>query len=224
VSRLAEALAALEAQGEARVRDGMVRYGIVTDERVIGVAMAAIQKIAMGLGRDHPLAAELWETKVYEARLLAAFVDDPALVTAEQMDRWARDFDNWATCDTLCFKLFDRAPDAWAMVDRWAGANGEFVKRSAFALLASLALHDKASGDAPFLERMRLIEAAATDDRNFVKKGVSWALRGIGIKKSPALRAAARAMAQKLAASSDKTARWIGKDALRQFAKADAKA
>jgi 3-methyladenine DNA glycosylase AlkD len=221
VTRAVEALAALEARGEARVRDGMARYGIVTAERVIGVPMAAIQKVGKAFGRDHDLAEALWRTGVYEARLLAAFVGDPAQVTAAQMDRWARDFDNWGTCDTLCFKLFDQAPDAWAMVDRWAGANAEFVKRSAFALLASLALHDKKSGDDPFLERLPLIQAAATDDRNFVKKGVSWALRAIGIRKSPALRAAARDLAGKLAASDDRTARWIGKEAMRQFAKAD---
>jgi 3-methyladenine DNA glycosylase AlkD len=221
VSRVGEAIAALEAQGEARIRDGLGRYGIVTAERVIGVPMAAIQKVGKELGRDHQLAEELWQSGVYEARLLAAFVDVPQLVTAAQMDRWARDFDNWATVDTLCFKLFDQAPDAWAMVDRWAGANGEWVKRSAYALLASLALHDKKRDDAPFLARMPLIEAGSTDDRNFVKKGVSWGLRAIGANKSPALRAAAREMAQRLIDSGDKTARWIGKDAQRQFAKAD---
>ncbi len=221
MSRVEEAFAALEAHGEARIRDGLARYGIVSAEPVIGVPMAAIQKVAKTFGRDHQLAEALWRSGVYEARLLAAFVDDPQLVTAAQMDRWVRDFDNWGTCDTLCFKLFDQAPDAWAMVDRWAGANGEFVKRSAFALLASLALHDKKSDDAPFLARMPIIEAGATDARNFVKKGVSWALRAIGGKKSPALRAAARELAGKLAASSDKSARWIGKDAIRQFAKAD---
>lgn len=216
-----DAIAALEALGEARIRDGLARYGIITNDPVIGVPMAGIQKVAEAFGRDHQLAEDLWQSGIYEARMLAAYVDDPKLVTAGQMDRWARDFDNWATCDTLCFKLFDQAPDAWAMVDRWAGANAEFVKRSAFALLASLALHDKRGADAPFLERLALIETAATDDRNFVKKGVSWALRAIGIRKSPALRAAARALAQRLIDSGDRTARWIGKDAQRQFAKAD---
>ena len=219
--RLDQAIAALEALGEARIRDGLARYGIVTAEPVIGVPMAGIQKIGKTFGRDHQLAEDLWQSGVYEARMLAAYVDDPKQVTAAQMDRWARDFDNWATCDTLCFKLFDQAADAWAMVDRWAGANGEFVKRSAFALLASLALHDKKGADAPYLERLALIEAAASDDRNFVKKGVSWALRAIGIRKSPAVRAAARETAQRLIDSGERTARWIGKDAQRQFAKAD---
>lgn len=214
------ALAALEERAEASIRDGMARYGIETKDRVIGVRVAGIQQVAKGLGCDHALAEALWQSGVYEARMLAAFVDDPALVTPEQMDRWAREFDNWAVCDTLAFKCWDRSPNAFAMVDKWADDEAEFVKRTAFALLASLALHDRKSGDAPFLERLPLIEAAATDERNFVKKGVSWALRAIGGKKSPALRAAARETADRLAASSDKTAKWTGRDAQKAFAKA----
>lgn len=218
---LAEAIAALEAKGEQRLRDGMSRYGITTADRVIGVSLANIQLIAKQLGRNPALASELWDSRIYEARLLACFVDDPASLTPEQMDRQARDLDNWGVCDTLCFKLYDQSPHAWAMVDRWADDPGEFVKRTAFALLASLALHDRKSGDAPFLERLPLIEAAAIDERNFVKKGVSWALRAIGGKKSPALRAAARELADRLAASPGKAAKWVGRDAQKAFAKAD---
>ena len=218
MSRLNEALAALEAAGEPRIRDGLERYGILTTNRVIGVPMGAIQKIGKSLGRDHALAASLWETEVYEARLLCAYVDDPASVTPEQMDRWARDFDNWGICDTLCFALFDRTTHAFDMVDRWAEGEAEFVKRSAFALLASLALHDKKREDEAFLSRLPLIETAASDERNFVKKGVSWALRAIGGRKSEKLRAAAREVADRLAESSDKVERWVGKDAQRAFA------
>ena len=217
MTRLEEAVAALEEKGEARIRDGLARYGIVTAERVIGVPMAGIQTVAKAFRHDHDLAAALWETGIYEARMLAAYVDDPALVSPEQMDRWTRDLDNWGTCDTLCFVLFDRTPHAFEMVDRWADDPAEFVKRTAFALLACLALHDKESGDAPFLARLPLIEAAAGDERNFVKKGVSWALRAIGGRRSPALRAAAREVAERLAASTDKSAKWIGREALRAF-------
>ena len=155
--------------------------------------MAGIQQVGKALGRDHALAEALWETGVYEARMLAAFVDDPALVTPEQMDRWTRDFDNWADLRHALLQAVRpdrRTPSRWSTAGRTIPA--EFVKRTAFALLASLALHDKKSGDEPFLARLPLIEAAATDERNFVKKGVSWALRAIGGRKSPALRAAAR--------------------------------
>lgn len=224
MTSVTEAIAALEERAETRIRDGLKRYGIVTADRVIGVPMGAIQKLGKRIGRDHGLAARLWETGVYEARLLAAYVDDPLQVTPEQMDRQARDFDNWGICDTLCFALFDRTPHAFEMVDRWADDEAEFVKRSAFALLASLALHDKKREDDAFLSRLRLIETAATDGRNFVKKGVSWALRSIGGRKSEALRAPAREVADRLAASLDRVERWVGKDAQRAFAKADAKA
>jgi 3-methyladenine DNA glycosylase AlkD len=220
MTRVAEALAALEALGTEEGRLGMARYGIVA-AKVYGVSVANIRALAKRMGRDHELADALWRTGWYEARLLAAFVDDPGLVTPAQMDRWAGGFENWADCDTLCFHLFDKTPHAFVKVDQWAADEREFVRRAAFALLASVALHDKKAADAPFLDRLPLIEAAATDPRNFVKKGVSWALRGIGGRKSPALRMAARAMADKLAASSEKTAKWIGRDAQKAFAKTD---
>lgn len=220
MSRLAEALATLEAQGSEENRAGMARYGIVA-AKVFGVSVANIRALAKQIGRDHELADALWRSGWYEARLLAAFVDDPKLVMPAQMDSWAGEFENWADCDTVCFHLFDKTPHAFARVDQWAADEREFVRRAAFALLASIALHDKKAPDAPFLERLPLIEAAATDERNFVKKGVSWALRGIGGRKSPALQAAARETADRLAASSDKTTRWIGRDAQKAFAKAD---
>ena len=219
-ARVAATLATLEAHASEKVRADMApRYGIVTD-KAIGVPMARIQAVAKALGRDHALAAALWETGVYEARMVACMIDDPAAVTPEQMDRWRADFDNWAIVDTVCFKLFDRVPHAFARVDAWATLNDEFGRRAAFALLACLALHGRGT-DADYLARLPLIAAAATDERNFVRKGVNWALRAIGGKKSPPLRQGARELATNLAQSPDKSARWIGKDALKAFAKAD---
>jgi 3-methyladenine DNA glycosylase AlkD len=148
--------------------------------------------------------------------MLVAFVADPAQVTARQMDRWCRDFDNWAICDTLAFALFDRTPHAWRKVDQWARRRREFERRAAFALLASLAVHAKDAPDAPFLERLPLIEAAAADGRNFVRKAVSWALRSTGTR-SVALHQAALALAGRLAESPDAAERWVGKDALRDL-------
>jgi 3-methyladenine DNA glycosylase AlkD len=180
--------------------------------------MAKIKQIAKGLGRDHALADALWQTGVYEARLLASLVDEPERVTPTQMKRWAKDFDNWAVVDTLCFNLFDRTPHAFAQIASWSRSKDEFVKRAAFALLASVALHGYGA-DQDFLRVLPLIERASDDQRNFVKKGVSWALRAIGRKQSPKLRAEARALAQRLAQSEQPAARWTGRDALREFAK-----
>lgn len=216
--RVREVLGRLKRQGSARAREDMLkRYGIVAP-KAYGVPMNAIQRLAKSLGRDHDLALALWSTGWYEARLLAAYVDHPEQVSSAQMDRWAKDFDNWGVCDTLCFCLFDRTPYAWRKVTLWAGRRDEFVKRAAFALLASLALHDKATGDPPFLATLPLIERAAADQRNFVKKGVSWALRSIG-RRSPALRAASVDLARRLAASEQPGERWVGRDAVRELTK-----
>jgi 3-methyladenine DNA glycosylase AlkD len=214
---LQSALAWLERHATKRTREGMARYGIASDN-ALGVSVADIRALAKRLGRNHDLAFALWETGVYEARMLTSFVDDPARVTPAQMDRWCRDFDSWAICDTLCFHLFDKTPHAWKKIEKWCNRRAEFEKRAAFALLASVALHDKKAPDAPFLRSLRLIERGADDERNFVKKGVSWALRGIG-RRNAALKAAAMKVAQRLAASSHPARRWIGKDALKDLAR-----
>ena len=214
-TQMEEALAALEAMSTARDRDNLTRFGI-TAPRALGVSMANIQKVARGIGRNHELAAALWATGWYEARMLTSFVDDPLRVTPAQMDRWCRDFDNWGICDTLCFNLFDRTPHAWAKVEKWSRKKAEFEKRTAFALLWSLALHDKQARDPRFMDGLRLIEQAAGDDRNFVKKAVNMALRAIG-KRNVALNAAAVALARRLADSPEPAPRWVGKDALREL-------
>jgi 3-methyladenine DNA glycosylase AlkD len=206
----------LKKHSSAATREGMARYGIPSDN-ASGVTVADIRRLGKQIGRNHQLALALWQTGSYEARMLTPFVDDPASVTPSQMDRWCRDFDSWAICDALCFHLFDKTPHAWQKIAQWSDARAEFVKRASFALLASVALHDKTAPDNPFLDSLTLIERAASDDRNFVKKAVSWALRGIG-KRNPVLHVAAVKLASRLAKSDDRAARWIGKDALRDLA------
>ena len=209
-------LATLKRLGNPRFLAEMeTRYGIVTKD-AFGVRMSEMQRVAKQLGRNHALALALWETGNYEARTVAAYVAEPERVTPALMDRWCRDFDNWAICDTVCFKLFDQLPHAFGRVEVWANRKGEFQKRAAFALLASLALHNEDAGDQVFKEMLPLIETAATDERNFVKKGVSWALRAIG-GRSASLKSAATTLARKLAASEDSAARRIGKDVLRSL-------
>ncbi len=209
------ALAALKRKSTPKDRDNLPRFGIASS-KFFGVSMVNMRQIAKGIGRDHELATALWDTGWYEARMLATLVDEPELVTPAQMDRWARDFDNWAICDTACFCLFDRTPHAWSKIAQWHDRRGEFARRASFALLASVALHDKETEDAPFLESLEFIERAADDERNFVKKGVSWALRGVG-QRTPALHAAALKLARRLAASPQAAERWVGKDALKDL-------
>ena len=211
-----EVLAWLERRGSKRNRDGMARYAIVAP-KAFGVSVATLRQLSKKIGTDPELAADLWKSGWYEARMLVPFIDDPAAITAAEMDRRARDFDNWAVCDASCFHLFDKSPHAWKRIEQWSRRREEFVKRAAFALLASVAQHDRIAADAPFRKSLPWIERAADDDRNFVKKGVNWALRAIG-ERNQALHAAAVKTAQRLAASPHPSARWIAKDALRQWA------
>ena len=148
----------LEQHATKKTRDGMARFGIPSTN-ALGVTVGDMRKYAKTIGKDHALAERLWKTGVYEARFMAAFVDDPAAVTPAQMEKWAGDFDNWAVCDTVCFALFDRTPHAWKKVHAWAGARPEFKRRGAFALLWALSVHDKRAPDALFLACLPLIEA-----------------------------------------------------------------
>ena len=208
-------LAELERLGTKKTKDAMARYGIPS-ANALGVRMGDLQKVAKRVGKDHALAAALWKTGCYEARMVTCYVGEPAKLTSAQMDRWTRDCDNWAHVDTLAFALFDKSPHAPSRIAAWATSEREFVKRMAFALIASVALHDKKSGDESFTGYLPIIEAGADDERNFVKKGVSWALRSLG-RRSAKLHAACVALAKRLAASEHAGARFVGKDAFREL-------
>lgn len=214
-SDVSYALGWLEKRGTKKNRDGMARYGIVA-KKVYGVSMGTMQSLAKELGRDHALSQALWKTGWYEARMLASLVGEPDRVTAAQMERWAKAFDNWAVCDTATFVLWDRTPHAWPKVREWSARKEEFVKRASFAMLASLTVHDKLAPDERYLEGLVLIEREASDNRNFVKKAVNWALRSIG-KRSPMLNKEAVALAKRLSEADDPASRWVGKDALREL-------
>jgi len=201
--------------GSTKVRSGMARYGLPT-ANAVGIPVGVMRREAKRIGPNHALALGLWKTGLYEARLMATMVGEPERVTAAQMDSWCRDFDNWGTVDTACFVLFDQSPHAWALAPKWAKEKGEFQKRGGFVLMACLAHHDKTAQDAAFLKFLPMIAKGAADDRNFVKKGVSWALRGIGHRNAK-LHAAAVKTASKLSKSEDATERWVGKDALRDL-------
>ncbi len=214
-TRAAAAIAWLKGHGNKKFRDGLARYGLPT-EKAFGLPVATLKQYAKTLGRDHDLAVALWKTGWTDARMLASFVGEPDRVTPAEMDAWCRDFDSWGIVDTVCFTLWDRSPHAWTKAKQWTKRKPEFEKRAGFVLMACLAAHDKAAADEKFLPFLTVIEKGAGDDRNFVKKGVSWALRHLG-HRSAKLHAAAIKTATRLASSEDATERWVGKDALRDL-------
>lgn len=195
---------------------GMARFGI-NPKNTLGISIPVLRTLAKKIGKDHKLAQQLWKTKIHEARLLAGFIDDPKLVTAKQMESWAKDFDSWDICDQACSNLFDKTPYAYRKAREWTKSNKEFVRRAGFVMMACLAVHDKKAPDKTFLQFFPLIEKYSSDDRNFVKKAVNWALRQIGKRRHSKLRKPAITLAKKLSASNSPAARWTGKDALREL-------
>ena len=215
MASLDDVLAELRAKANPANVAGMARFGIVGAQR-LGISMPELRRIAKTAGRDHQLALALWRTGIPEARIVAALVDQPGQLTEQQMDDWVAEFEAWDVCDQVCMNLFDKTPLAWKKVRDWAERDEEFVKRAAFALLACLAWHDKTAADERFVELLPLIKRAATDQRNYVKKAVSWALRTIG-KRNAQLNQVAIQTAREIQQLDAKAARWIAADALREL-------
>jgi 3-methyladenine DNA glycosylase AlkD len=213
--RCGEILNVLKNLGDPRNVEGMARFGI-KPAVALGVPKPALRRLAKDLGKDHDLAQRLWASGVHEARVLASMIDDPAKVTEAQIKSWAGDFDNWDICDQCCMNLFWKTAFAYEKAEEWSANGKEFVKRAGFALMASLAIHDKAAGDAAFGIFLTIIKREAVDDRNFVRKAVNWALRQIG-KRNAGLRQKAIQVALGLQQAESKSARWIGSDALREL-------
>jgi len=194
---------------------GMGRYGINV-EHAYGVSIPVLRSMAKVIGTDHALAGRLWATGVHEARLLACLIDDPSKVTEEQAERWVKDFDSWDICDGCCSNLFDKTTLAYRKAFEWSSREEEFVKRAGFVLMAALASHDKKAPNASFEKFFPVIERESIDDRNFVKKAVNWALRGIG-KRNRALNEKAVAVALRIRKIDSRAARWIASDAIREL-------
>lgn len=210
-----EVMAQLKALANPQNTEGMARFGINT-ATAYGISVTTLRKFAKPLGKDHRLAQRLWKSGVHEARILASIIADPALVSEKQMEAWVRDFDSWDVCDQCCGNLFDKTPWAFQKAAEWSRRDEEFVRRAGFALMAALAWHDKAAKDEAFVAFMPLIKAMATDERNFVRKAVNWALRQIG-KRNARLNKVAIQTARAIERMDSKAARWIAKDALREL-------
>jgi len=205
----------LKAKARPDQLEGMARFGISSDRR-LGVNVPDMRKIAKDAGKDHALALELWKTGIPDAQIVAALVGEPEKLTDAQMEEWVKDFNSWDVCDQVCMNLFDKSPLAIKKIHDWSGREEEFVKRAAYALIACVAWHDKAADDNTFIQLFPIIKCGATDERNYVKKSVNWALRHIG-KRNVRLNKAAIGVAEEIKQMDSKAARWIASDALKEL-------
>lgn len=210
-------LATLSDEADPAARRAMrEQYGIHA-ETSYGVPMRRLLQIAAPVGPDHQLAVDLWSQGSYEARTLAALVDEPGEVSRDQMQQWCEDFDSWAIVDTVCFRLFDRTPHAWQMVDRWVEDERLFVRRAGFALVWALALHDRDAPDQRFRRALSHARAHAEDPRPLVGKSITMALRAIATKRA-AVRADVVDLAQRFSEDDEPAVRRVGRPILRSFA------
>lgn len=196
----------------------MKRFGIVGGEMIGWPTVPAMRKWGEQLGPNHELALELWKSNIHEARIIAAYAEDHKTLTERQMDSWVNDFESWDICDLVCSGLFDKTPYLEKKIWEWTKSDKEFVRRAGFVLICAKAVHDKKAKDSEFIKYFPLIKKYSSDERNFVRKAVNWALRQIG-KRNKALNKKAIKIAKELSSSNNKTTRWIGKDALRELEK-----
>ncbi len=210
-----EILSKLKSMGDPKAAEGMAKFGINT-KKAYGVSIPNVRALAKKIGKDHNLAKRLWLSGVHEARILAGIIDDPKMVTDEQMEKWVKDFDSWDVCDQCCSNLFDKTKFAHDKAIEWSKRREEFVRRAGFTLMAALAVHDKKARDDDFFEFLPLIKDAVTDERNFVKKAVNWALRQIG-KRDAMLNKMAVELAKEIQKIDSKSAKWIASDAIREL-------
>jgi 3-methyladenine DNA glycosylase AlkD len=194
---------------------GMARFGI-NPHNTLGISMTYLRQIAKEVGKDHGLAQQLWRSEIHEARILATLVDTPLLVTEAQMEEWVKDFDSWDVCDACCMNLFRKTDYTYAKALEWSEREGEFIKRAGFAMMATLAVHDKKADDGVFQALLPIVEREAWDERNFVRKAVNWALRQIG-KRNRHCNSLAVEAAERIEKTGSKSGRWIARDALREL-------
>ena len=194
---------------------GMKQYGINV-ETALGIPMPVLRRLAKEIKKNHELALQLWDTGIHEARILAGLIDDPKQVTEDQLEWWVVDFDSWDVCDQVCMNLIDKTPFAYKKAMEWSASDKEFVKRAGFAVMASLAFHNKKAPDTAFYPFLNRIAESSDDARNFVKKAVNWALRQIG-KRNTSLNQKAVETAQFILQKNSKAAHWIASDALREL-------
>jgi 3-methyladenine DNA glycosylase AlkD len=194
---------------------GMARFGITGDKR-LGISMPELRKLGRSIGKDHKIALRLWATGIQDAMILAALVGDPLQVTEEQADSWVMDIHSWDVCDQLCMNLFEKIPFADKKIWEWSEREEEFVRRTAFAMIACIAWHDKKAPDSEMIKYFPVIKKGASDDRNYVKKAVSWALRNIG-KRNLNLNQESIRLARKIKEEDSKAARWIASDVIREL-------
>lgn len=195
---------------------GMARFGI-SSKNTLGISITFLRPLAKRIGKDHALAAQLWDSGIHEGRILAAFIDEKDKVTSEQMERWVKEIDSWDVCDQLMSGLFEPSNFALQKAIEWVVRDEEFVKRAGFVLIAYMAVHRKKETDQFFIDLLPLLVRGSIDPRNFVRKAVNWALRQIGKRKSRLLLEQAIATAQEIGKIDSKSAQWIAKDALREL-------
>ncbi|MDZ7847451.1 MAG: DNA alkylation repair protein [Owenweeksia sp.] len=182
----------------------------------LGLRMPILRKLAKDIGHDQALAGALWQRELHEAKLLATLITEPSKFTPELADSWLEDVYSWDICDQLCINTLVKLEERWDLPQRLTPNPEEYVRRAGLVMIVALRIHDKKANDASFLPFITLLRKYATDERNFVKKAVNWAIRELG-KRSASHHPLMIDLCQELWQTNSKSAHWIARDALKEL-------
>ena len=212
--RVKEIIKRLKALADPKQVENSKRLGI-NIKTSLGISIWDLRKIAKEIGKDQELAEALWKTDIHEARLLAGYIADSGKISELVIEKWVLDFNSWDLVDQV-MDVIALSPYGYKKAIEFSSRSEEFVKRTGFVIMAGLAVYDKKASDEKFINFFPIIIRESTDDRNFVKKAVNWALRNIG-KRNVNLNRKSIETAEQISTIDSKIAKWIASDALREL-------
>lgn len=202
----------LEKLSDVDFTKNMKKFGI-TYTKSYGLRLPQIRKIAKQCGKNHELADKLWNHGYHDTYLLATLVEEPEKVDSAQLENWVHTFYSWDLVDQACINLLRFIPQAIDNIFIWCDAEEEFVKRTAFSLIAVLAVHNK---DSDFENYFEILKEGSKDNRNFVKKSVNWAIRQIGKIDLENNRKALK-LSYEILEMDNKASQWVARDAIKEL-------
>jgi len=188
----------------------------ISAQGILGIDNTQLKEYAKQLPKDPELGRMLFKSELYEGRLLVSKFFPPKSLSMDDVIAWSSTFENWEITDSFSMGIYARSPLACEIISFFAQHEGEFQRRISFATIAGYCSKRNKDSNEVYLSFFEHIKAAATDDRLYIKKAVSWSLRSIG-KRNKALCQQSIELAQELLESESKSAQWIANDVLKEL-------
>ena len=167
-----------------------------------GIGLTKLRKLAKQIGRDHSLALKLWESDIYDAKVIGLLIDEPKLITREQVEKQVEELKEGflAHVFSSCDSTLTKTPFVFQLCQDWMDHDCQSRRRCAYGLLYELSRTKKSIDgldEAFFMERILFIQNNIHSEEKWVRESMNTALMGIG-KRTTKLNAAAIKAAKKI--------------------------